>query len=61
MARPVGPESLLDGRPGRRLQCAHGQVVSFPVSPGLGDALTDIVNGLGNGLGNRDRRVIEHR
>jgi len=26
---------------------AHGQVVSFPVSPGIGDALTEIVNDLG--------------
>ena len=26
---------------------AHGQVVNFPVSPGIGDALTEIVNDLG--------------
>jgi len=26
---------------------AHGKVVSFPVSPGIGDALTEIVNDLG--------------
>jgi multiple sugar transport system substrate-binding protein len=26
---------------------AHGKVVNFPVSPGIGDALTDIVNDLG--------------
>ncbi len=26
---------------------AQGKVVNFPVSPGIGDALTDIVNDLG--------------
>jgi len=26
---------------------AHGKVVNFPVSPGVGDALTDVVNDLG--------------
>jgi hypothetical protein len=26
---------------------AHGKVVNFPVSPGIGDALTEIVNDLG--------------
>jgi multiple sugar transport system substrate-binding protein len=26
---------------------AHGQVVNFPVSPGVGDALTEVVNDLG--------------
>ena len=26
---------------------AHGQVVNFPVSPGIGDALTEVVNDLG--------------
>ena len=26
---------------------AHGKVVNFPVSPGIGDALTEVVNDLG--------------
>jgi len=26
---------------------AHGQVVDFPVSPGMGDALTEVVSDLG--------------